>query len=155
MYYYVFCNYVLFIFAYISNTCITMFFCNYVLFIFAPISNYVLFSFFIAGDWTKMAGDRHRSMNSIYQRPRRLQEEAKGVAEGLDRQRRRTASRRRGPSPPTPHEEEVAPVDESDEELVPLPLTPLRVSTCKVPRASHRFCFLTNAQWFAPKGKSK
>ena len=69
-----------------------------------------------------MAGDRHRSVNSIYQRPRRLQEEAEGAVEGLDRRRRRTASRRRGPSPPTPHEEEleeeVAPVDESDEELV-------------------------------------
>ena len=67
-----------------------------------------------------MAGDRHRSVNSIYQRPRRLQEEAEGAAEGLDR-RRRTARRRRGPSPPTPHEEEpeeVAPVDESDDELV-------------------------------------
>ena len=70
-----------------------------------------------------MAGDRHRSVNSIYQRPRRLQEEAEGVAEGSDRRRRRrTASRRRGPSPPTPREEEleeeVAPVDELDEELV-------------------------------------
>ena len=66
-----------------------------------------------------MAGDRHRSVNSIYQRPRRLQEEAEGAAEGLDRRRRRrTASRRRGLSPPTPHEEEVALVDESDEELV-------------------------------------
>ena len=36
--------------------------------------------------------------------------------------RKRTANRRRGPSPPTPPdeelEEEVAPVDESDEELV-------------------------------------
>lgn len=68
-----------------------------------------------------MAGDRHRSVTSIYQRPRRLQEEAEGAVEGSDR-RRRTASRRRGPSPPTPREEEleeeVAPVDESDEELV-------------------------------------
>ena len=70
-----------------------------------------------------MAGDRHRSVNSIYQRPRRSQEGAEGVAEGSTR-RRRTASRRRGPSPPTPREEdrqpqeEVAPVDESDEELV-------------------------------------
>ena len=65
-----------------------------------------------------MADDRHWSVNSIYQRPRRLQEE--GAAEGLDR--RRTARRRRGPSPPTPREEEpeeeVAPVDESDDELV-------------------------------------
>ncbi|XP_066308659.1 uncharacterized protein [Miscanthus floridulus] len=60
-----------------------------------------------------MTGDRHRSVNSTYQRPRRLQEEA----EGSDRRRRRrTASRRRGPSPPTPRE--VAPVDETDEELV-------------------------------------
>ena len=70
-----------------------------------------------------MAGDRHRSVNSIYQRPRRLQEEAEGAVEGSDRRRRRrTGSRRRGPSPPTPHEEEleeeVAPVDESDDELV-------------------------------------
>ena len=69
-----------------------------------------------------MAGDRHRSVNSIYQRPRRLQEEAEGVVEGSDRRRRRTARRRRGPSPPMPHEEEpeeeVAPVDESDDELV-------------------------------------
>ena len=72
-----------------------------------------------------MAGDCHRSVNSIYQRPRRLQEEAEGVAEGSNRRRRRrTASRRRGPSPPTPREEdrqpqkEVAPVDESDKELV-------------------------------------
>ena len=71
-----------------------------------------------------MAGDRHRSMNSIYQRPRRLLEEAEGAAEGLDRRRRRrrTARRRRGPSPPTPCEEEpkeeVAPVDELDDELV-------------------------------------
>ena len=65
-----------------------------------------------------MAGDRHRSVNSIYQRPRRLQEEAEGAAEGSDRRRRRTASRRKGPSPPTPREEEVAPVDESDGELV-------------------------------------
>ena len=45
------------------------------------------------------------------------------MAEGSDRRRRRrTASRRRGPSPPTPREEEleeeVAPVDESDKELV-------------------------------------
>ena len=60
-------------------------------------------------------------MNSIYQRPCRLQEEAEGAAEGSDR-RRRTASRRRGPSPPMPREEEleeeVAPVDKSDEELV-------------------------------------
>ena len=67
-----------------------------------------------------MAGDRHRS--SIYQRPRWLQEEAEGAMEGLDRRRRRTASRRRGPSPPTLREEEleeeVAPMDESDEELV-------------------------------------
>ena len=38
--------------------------------------------------------------------------------EGLDRRRRRTASRRRGPSPPTLREEELAPVDKSDEELV-------------------------------------
>ena len=43
--------------------------------------------------------------------------------EGSDRRRwRRTASRRRGPSPPTPREEEleeeVAPMDESNEELV-------------------------------------
>ena len=57
-------------------------------------------------------------------------------------------------------------MDESDEELVrqteeeeveeeeggrrqarvPLPPTPLRVSTSEVPRASHRFRFLTNAQ---------
>ena len=69
-----------------------------------------------------MAGNHHRSMNSIYQRPRQLQEEAEGAAEGSDRRRRRTARRRRGPSPPTPREEEleeeVAPVDESDEELV-------------------------------------
>ena len=71
-----------------------------------------------------MAGDRHRSMNSIYQRPCRLQEKAEAVAEGSDRRRRRIASRRRGPSPPMPCEEdcqpqeEVAPVDESDEELV-------------------------------------
>ena len=70
-----------------------------------------------------MAGDRHRSVNSIYQRPRRLQEEAKGAAEGLDRRRRRrTARRRRGPSPPTPREEEpeeeVALVDKSNDELV-------------------------------------
>ena len=70
-----------------------------------------------------MVGDRHRSMNSIYQRPRRLQEEAKGVAEGSDRRRRRRTARcRRGLSPPTPceeePEEEVAPMDESDEELV-------------------------------------
>ena len=69
-----------------------------------------------------MVGDRHRSVNSIYQRPRRLQEEAEGAAEGSDRRRRRTASRKRGPSPPTPREEEleeeVAPVDESDDELV-------------------------------------
>ena len=69
-----------------------------------------------------MAGDRHRFVNSIYQRPRRLQEEAEGAADGSDRRRRRTASRRRGPSPPMPREEEleqeVAPVDESDEELV-------------------------------------
>ena len=69
-----------------------------------------------------MAGDRHRSMNSIYQRPRRLQEEAEGAAEGSDRRRRRTARRRRGPSPTTPREEEpeeeVAPVDESNDELV-------------------------------------
>ena len=70
-----------------------------------------------------MAGDHHRSLNSIYQRPRRLQEEAEGVAEGSDRRRRRrTARRRRGPSPPMPHEEEpeeeVAPVDESNDELV-------------------------------------
>ena len=69
-----------------------------------------------------MASDRHRSVNSIYQRPRRLQEEAEGAVEGSDRRRRRTASHRRGPSPPTPCEEEleeeVAPVDESDEELV-------------------------------------
>ena len=68
-----------------------------------------------------MAGDRHRSVNSIYQRPRQLQKEVEGAAEGSNR-RRRTASRRRGPSPPTPREEEleeeVAPVDESDEELV-------------------------------------
>ena len=68
-----------------------------------------------------MAGDRHRSVNSIYQRPHRLQEGAEGAAEGSNR-RRRTASRRRGPSPPTPREEEpeeeVAPVDESDDELV-------------------------------------
>ena len=67
-----------------------------------------------------MAGDRHRSVNSIYQRPRRLQEEAEGAAEGSDRWR--TTSRRRGLSPPTPREEEpkeeVAPVDESDDELV-------------------------------------
>ena len=69
-----------------------------------------------------MAGDRHRLVNSIYQRPRQLQEEAEGAAEGSDRRRRRTARRRRGPSPPTPREEEreeeVAPVDESDDELV-------------------------------------
>ena len=69
-----------------------------------------------------MVGDRHRSVNSIYQRRSRLQEEAEGAPEGSDRRRRRTASRRRGPSPPTPREEEleeeVAPVDESDEELV-------------------------------------
>ena len=69
-----------------------------------------------------MAGDHHRFMNSIYQRPRRLQEEAEGTAEGSDRRRWRTASRKRGPSPPTLHEEEleevVAPVDELDEELV-------------------------------------
>ena len=70
-----------------------------------------------------MAGDRHRSVNSIYQRPHRLQEEAEGAVEGSDRRRRRrTTSRRRGPSPPTSREEEledqVAPVDESDEELV-------------------------------------
>ena len=70
-----------------------------------------------------MAGDHHRSVNSIYQRPRRSQEGAEGAAEGSNR-RRRTASRRRGPSPPTPREEdrqpqeEVAPVDELDEELV-------------------------------------
>ena len=43
--------------------------------------------------------------------------------EGSDRRRRRrTASHRRGASPPTPREEEleeeVAPMDESDEELV-------------------------------------
>ena len=42
--------------------------------------------------------------------------------EGSNRRRRRTASHRRGPSPPTPCEEEleeeVAPVDGSDEELV-------------------------------------
>ena len=66
-----------------------------------------------------MAGDRHRSMNSIYQRPRWLQEE--GAVEGSDRRRTRTARRRRGPSPPTLREEEleeVAPVDESDDELV-------------------------------------
>ena len=68
-----------------------------------------------------MAGDRHRSVNSIYQRPRRLQKE--GAAEGSDRRRRRrTAGRSRGASPPTPREEEleeeVAPVDESDDELV-------------------------------------
>ena len=69
-----------------------------------------------------MAGDYHRFVNSIYQRPCRLQEEAEGAAEGSDRRRRRTASRRRGPFPPTPCEEEleeeVAPVDESNEELV-------------------------------------
>ena len=70
-----------------------------------------------------MAEDRHRSVNLIYQRPRRLQEEAEGAAEGSDRRRRRrTASHRRGPSPPTPCEEEleeeVAPMDESDDELV-------------------------------------
>ena len=70
-----------------------------------------------------MAGDRYRSVNLIYQRPRRLQEESEGAAEGLDRRRRRrTASRRRGPPPPTPREEEleeeVVPMDESDEELV-------------------------------------
>ena len=71
-----------------------------------------------------MAGDHHRSVNSIYQRPRRLQEGAEGAVEGSDRRRRRTASRRRGPSPPTPREEDrqpqeqVAPVDKSDEELV-------------------------------------
>ena len=68
-----------------------------------------------------MAGDRHRSVNSIYQRPRRPQEGAEGAVEGSNR-RRRTASRRRGPSPPTPREEEleeeVAPMDESDDELV-------------------------------------
>ena len=67
-----------------------------------------------------MAGDRHRSVNSIYQRPRRLQEEVEGAAEGSDK--RRIASLRRGPSPSTLREEEleeeVAPVDESDEELV-------------------------------------
>ena len=67
-----------------------------------------------------MASDRHRSMNSIYQRPRRLQEE---VAEGsVRRRRKRTANRRRGLSAPTPCEEEpedeVVPVDESDDELV-------------------------------------
>ena len=65
-----------------------------------------------------MAGDRHRSVNSIYQRQRRSQE---GAAEGSNR-RRRTTSRRRGLSPPTPSEEEleeeVAHVDELDEELV-------------------------------------
>ena len=71
-----------------------------------------------------MAGDHHRSMNLIHQRPRWPQEGAEGATEGLDRRRRRTASCRRGPSPPTPLEEdrqpqeEVAPVDESDEELV-------------------------------------
>ena len=64
-------------------------------------------------------------------------------------------------------EEEVAPVDESDNELVRqtdeeegpheddeleaagtvlLPLTPLRVSTCEVPQAFHMFLFLTNVQ---------
>ena len=68
-----------------------------------------------------MADDRHRSVNSIYQRPRRSQEGAEGATEGSNR-RRRTACRRRGPSPPTPceeePEEEVAPVDESDDELV-------------------------------------
>ena len=65
---------------------------------------------------------RWRSVNSIYQRPHRLQEEAEGAVEGSDRRRRRTARRKRGPSPPTPREEEpeeeVAPVDESDNELV-------------------------------------
>ena len=89
-----------------------------------------------------MAGDLHRSVNSIYQRPRRLQEEAEGAEEGSNRRRGRTASRRRGrllpchvrrswrrtashrrgpredESPMEELEEEVAPVDESDEELV-------------------------------------
>ena len=84
-----------------------------------------------------MAGDRHRSVNSIYQRQRRSQEGAEGAAEGSNR-RRRTASRRRGPSPPTPREEdlqpqeEVAPMDESDEELVR--------------QTYDRFRFFTNAQ---------
>ena len=67
-----------------------------------------------------MADDRHRFVNSIYQRPRRLQEEAEGAAKGSDR--RRTARHRRGPSPPMPceeePEEEVVPTDESDDELV-------------------------------------
>ena len=70
-----------------------------------------------------MACDRHRSVNSIYQRPRRLQEEAEGAAEGsVRRTRKRTTNRRRGLSATTPceeePEEEVAPVDESDDELV-------------------------------------
>ena len=68
-----------------------------------------------------MAGDRRRDVSSLYQRPRTAEAEAE--AEGSDRRRRkRTAGRRRGPSPPTPREEvleeEVAPVDELDEELV-------------------------------------
>ena len=69
-----------------------------------------------------MASDRHRSMNSIYQRCSQLQEEAEGAPEGSDRRRRRTARGRRGPSPPMlceeEPEEEVVLVDELNDELV-------------------------------------
>ena len=50
----------------------------------------------------------------------------------------------------TEEEEEEEEVEEEEggrrQSQVPLPPTPLRVSTCEVPRASHRFRFLTNAQ---------
>ena len=44
-------------------------------------------------------------------------------------------------------EEEVEEEEEGGrrQARVPLPPTPLRVSTCEVPRASHRFRFVTNA----------
>ena len=61
-----------------------------------------------------MVGDRHRSVNSIYQRPCQLQEEAEGAVEGSDRRRTRTASHRRGPSPPLPHEELVQQTEEEE-----------------------------------------
>ena len=52
----------------------------------------------------------------------RREGEAEGAPEGSNRRRRKTARCKRGPSPPMPYEEEpedeLAPVDESDDELV-------------------------------------
>jgi hypothetical protein len=159
----------------ISNTCNTMFFCNYVLFIyFASISNTsnnmsCLF-FLIAGDWTKMVGNRaNRNVNSVYQRARTVDPDAsEGVSDG--RRRSRFSGRRRQQSPPPrrvrrcqrstwwsqtrPRRRTRRERGRTRRELIPLPLVH-RVSTCEVPRASLRFRFLTDAHWITLRGISK